>query len=49
MPPDFGKDGLPPLVDAQGRRYSYLRLSVTDRSDFACVYCMPEKGEDDHA
>lgn len=38
-----------PLVDAQGRRYDYLRLSVTDRCDLACVYCMPPGGEDDHA
>jgi cyclic pyranopterin phosphate synthase len=37
------------LVDAQGRAYTYLRLSVTDRCDFACVYCMPPGGEDDHA
>jgi cyclic pyranopterin phosphate synthase len=48
-PPDFGGAGLPRLVDRQGRRYSYLRLSVTDRCDFACVYCMPPGGEDDHA
>jgi GTP 3',8-cyclase len=44
----FG-DELPALVDAQGRGYSYLRLSVTDRCDLACVYCMPPGGEDDHA
>jgi GTP 3',8-cyclase len=41
--------GPPRLVDAQGRAYTYLRLSVTDRCDFACVYCMPPGGEDDHA
>lgn len=41
---------LPPqLSDARGRHYTYLRLSVTDRCDFACVYCMPPGGEDDHA
>ncbi|HEX6243128.1 MAG TPA: radical SAM protein, partial [Polyangiales bacterium] len=39
----------PPLRDAQGRAYNYLRLSITDRCDFACVYCMPPGGEDDHA
>lgn len=34
---------LPPtLVDPFQRRISYLRLSVTDRCDFRCVYCMAE-------
>ena len=32
-----------PLVDAFDRRISYLRLSVTDRCDLRCTYCMPEK------
>lgn len=32
----------PPLVDAFRRRISYLRLSVTDRCDLRCAYCMPE-------
>jgi len=31
-----------PLVDPFGRTISYLRISVTDRCDFRCVYCMPE-------
>jgi cyclic pyranopterin phosphate synthase len=30
------------LVDPFGRRITYLRLSVTDRCDFRCVYCMAE-------
>jgi cyclic pyranopterin phosphate synthase len=30
------------LVDPFGRRIDYLRLSVTDRCDFRCIYCMPE-------
>ncbi len=30
------------LVDPFQRRISYLRLSVTDRCDFRCVYCMAE-------
>nr|WP_321457515.1 GTP 3',8-cyclase MoaA [uncultured Cohaesibacter sp.] len=30
------------LVDPFGRSISYLRLSVTDRCDFRCVYCMAE-------
>src|SRR3546814_18142177 len=31
-----------PLVDSFGRRISYVRLSVTDRCDFRCRYCMSE-------
>jgi len=31
------------LVDPFGRRINYLRLSVTDRCDFRCVYCMDEE------
>src|SRR5690554_2373483 len=31
-----------PLVDRYGRHISYLRVSVTDRCDFRCVYCMAE-------
>jgi cyclic pyranopterin phosphate synthase len=30
------------LVDGLGRRVTYLRLSVTDRCDLRCVYCMSE-------
>jgi cyclic pyranopterin phosphate synthase len=30
------------LSDSFGRRVNYLRLSVTDRCDFRCVYCMAE-------
>lgn len=32
-----------PLVDTFQRRISYLRLSVTDRCDLRCSYCMPER------
>jgi cyclic pyranopterin phosphate synthase len=32
----------PKLVDRFGRHVSYARLSVTDRCDFRCVYCMSE-------
>jgi GTP 3',8-cyclase len=32
----------PALVDPFGREISYLRVSVTDRCDFRCVYCMNE-------
>ncbi len=31
-----------PLVDTFGRRITYLRLSVTDRCDLRCRYCMSE-------
>lgn len=31
------------LVDPFGRRISYLRVSVTDRCDLRCTYCMPER------
>ncbi|MBW8911936.1 MAG: GTP 3',8-cyclase MoaA [Sphingomonas sp.] len=31
------------LADSFGRRISYLRLSVTDRCDFRCRYCMSER------
>src|SRR5579872_3443228 len=32
------------LVDGFGRRIDYLRISVTDRCNFRCVYCMPDDG-----
>lgn len=32
----------PELIDPFGRTVSYLRVSVTDRCDFRCVYCMSE-------
>jgi cyclic pyranopterin phosphate synthase len=31
-----------PMVDPFGRHITYLRVSVTDRCDFRCVYCMAE-------
>ncbi len=34
--------GQPALIDPFGRAISYLRVSVTDRCDFRCVYCMSE-------
>jgi molybdenum cofactor biosynthesis protein A, bacterial len=34
---------LAPLVDQFQRRITYLRLSVTDRCDLRCAYCMPER------
>ncbi|MDE1174395.1 MAG: GTP 3',8-cyclase MoaA [Parvibaculaceae bacterium] len=43
----FGLNGVDapvggPLVDPFGRHVSYLRISVTDRCDLRCVYCMAE-------
>src|SRR5215469_8949089 len=38
--PAAGKAG--PLVDSFGRTVRYLRVSVTDRCDLRCVYCMAE-------
>ncbi|WP_132461229.1 GTP 3',8-cyclase MoaA [Rhodovulum marinum] len=32
----------PPLIDPFARAITYLRVSVTDRCDFRCVYCMAE-------
>ena len=32
----------PALVDPFGRHVSYVRVSVTDRCDFRCTYCMAE-------
>jgi len=32
------------LEDTFGRQHTYLRISVTDRCNFKCVYCMPEEG-----
>lgn len=36
----------PMLVDGFGRRHTYLRISVTDRCNLRCVYCMPAEGLD---
>ena len=32
------------MIDAHGRKINYLRLSVTDRCNFRCRYCMPADG-----
>jgi GTP 3',8-cyclase len=36
------KGAAAPLIDRFGRQITYLRVSVTDRCDFRCVYCMGE-------
>src|SRR6187431_3646477 len=33
-----------PLIDSFGRVHTDLRISVTDRCNFRCTYCMPEEG-----
>jgi cyclic pyranopterin phosphate synthase len=33
------------LVDPQRRRIDYLRISVTDRCNYRCAYCIPETGD----
>jgi GTP 3',8-cyclase len=33
----------PQLIDRFGRKIDYLRISITDRCDFRCVYCMAEE------
>ncbi len=33
-----------PLLDVHGRSIEYLRISVTDRCNFRCMYCMPAEG-----
>lgn len=32
------------MIDVYGRNINYLRVSITDRCNLRCVYCMPEKG-----
>ncbi len=38
----MGMTQFPDLIDPYGRHVSYLRVSVTDRCDFRCTYCMSE-------
>ncbi|MFH0071213.1 radical SAM protein, partial [Peribacillus sp. NPDC056705] len=33
-----------PLTDPFGRVHDYIRISVTDRCNLRCVYCMPSEG-----
>lgn len=35
---------MPELIDQQGRRINNLRVSVTDRCNLRCIYCMPAEG-----
>src|SRR5512146_3002428 len=36
--------GVPALKDSFGRTINNVRISVTDRCNFRCRYCMPEEG-----
>ena len=42
MPDETIATPRPPLADTFGRTITYVRVSVTDRCDFRCVYCMAE-------
>lgn len=44
MSPVTNQDRAPALKDQFGRSIEYLRISVTDRCNFRCVYCMPAEG-----
>jgi GTP 3',8-cyclase len=37
-------NGKTPLVDAFGRKIKNVRISITDKCNFRCVYCMPAEG-----
>jgi cyclic pyranopterin phosphate synthase len=43
-PPGTGRPSPRPLVDPFGRRVTDLRLSITDRCNLRCTYCMPAEG-----
>lgn len=43
MPDGLNPASAAPLVDQFGRQVTYLRISVTDRCDLRCTYCMAEK------
>ena len=36
------RENKPALIDPFGRRIEYVRLSVTDRCNLRCTYCLPE-------
>jgi cyclic pyranopterin phosphate synthase len=44
--PDLEQPTTGPLIDRFGRVHTYLRVSVTDRCNFRCTYCMPARGLD---
>ncbi len=42
LPPTLGKVNMSQLQDSFGRRFHYLRMSVTDVCNFKCTYCLPD-------
>src|ERR1035437_2854558 len=34
------------MLDKHGRNINYMRISVTDRCNYRCIYCMPKEGEE---
>jgi cyclic pyranopterin phosphate synthase len=38
------KNKIQPIKDSYNRRIDYLRISITDKCNLKCVYCMPSKG-----
>lgn len=44
LSPSGGSAGVSQLIDPFGRRITYLRLSITDRCNLRCRYCMPADG-----
>jgi len=44
MSADRSSQTLQTLIDPQGRIVDYLRVSVTDRCNYGCSYCIPEDG-----
>jgi len=45
-PPDPARPANPALIDKYGRTATDLRVSLTDRCNLRCTYCMPEEGLD---
>ncbi len=35
---------MPDLIDGHGRKIDYLRISITDRCNLSCIYCVPPEG-----
>ncbi|XP_061378499.1 molybdenum cofactor biosynthesis protein 1 isoform X1 [Danaus plexippus] len=38
------RNDVPPLVDLYGRKHDYLRISLTEKCNLRCQYCMPAEG-----
>ncbi|CAE6477394.1 hypothetical protein ACGC1H_007619 [Rhizoctonia solani] len=41
---DVARGSIPTLIDSFGRKHDYLRISLTERCNLRCRYCMPEEG-----